>query len=89
MKKPTLPFLAYIRITDHAAETLLYERALLDKSCPHEKKTNKKDIFFSLHNPHRIKLIQVTRLKSKDKIAKIWIYILFAVVLIYLWTWIL
>lgn len=41
------------------------------KVAPTKKKQNKKDIFFSLHNPHRIKLIQVTRLKSKDKIAKI------------------
>lgn len=62
MKKPTLLFLAYIRIADHAAETLLYERALLDKSCPHEKKTKQKR-YIPLHNPHRIKLIQVTRLK--------------------------
>lgn len=45
MKKPTLLFLAYIRIADHAAETLLYERALLDKSCPHEKKTKQKRHF--------------------------------------------
>lgn len=49
MKKPTLLFLAYIRIADHAAETLLYERALLDKSCPHEKKNKTKKIFSFLY----------------------------------------